>query len=172
MADPSTSPIATPRVGRPVKGQEKINLVECWRLRVQKKLSYREIAAYFNCNESSVIRACQRLATLIPDPEAVDAYRSVKADLLDAAEMELMASLMQPEKMEKASLNNVAYAFQQIHNAGRLERGESTSNLSVMSRLMQDAQARLFENPTTYAEPSSPQAAPPTGCGSAPVENP
>ena len=34
-------------------------------------------------------------------------------------------------KVQKASLNNVAYAFSQIHTARRLEEDKSTSNQSV-----------------------------------------
>jgi len=35
------------------------------------------------------------------------------------------------EKLKKASINNVAYAFQNIHNAKRLESGQSTSNIGI-----------------------------------------
>ncbi len=35
------------------------------------------------------------------------------------------------EKMKDASLNNIDYVFQQVFNANRLSRGESTQNIDV-----------------------------------------
>ena len=52
-------------------------------------------------------------------------------ELLSAAEFELLRKLVDAGKIEKASLNNMAYAFSQIHTARRLEDGKTTSNVGV-----------------------------------------
>ena len=45
------------------------------------------------------------------------------------------------EKLKKASLNNVAYAFNQIHTARRLEQGLSTGNVAIsIESVYQDAE--------------------------------
>jgi hypothetical protein len=53
--------------------------------------------------------------------------------------------LLDPAKLEKASLNNVAFAFTQVYQAHRLCTGGSTQNLSVLSRIVEKANATLFE---------------------------
>ena len=58
--------------------------------------------------------------------------------------MQLMASLLDPERLAKASLNNVAYAFTQIHQAGRLEQGKTTENIGVLSRYISQSNKELF----------------------------
>jgi len=89
-------------------------------------------------------RACRQLATLIPHLEQVEPYRSVKVDLFSAAEMQLLASLMRPEKLEKASLNNVAYALTQVHTALRLETNQSTANVGIVTKIVQGDDDGLF----------------------------
>ena len=123
--------------GRPRKGEEKIDLVECWRLRVRNKLTYQEIADHFGCAKSSVIRACQRLAEFLPDPASVEAYSTVKAEILEGVEAKLLASLTHPDKIAKASLNNVAFSYSQVANQLRLERGKSTHNTSLLAMIVE-----------------------------------
>jgi hypothetical protein len=52
-------------------------------------------------------------------------------------EWTLLRDMVDSDKRKRASLNNVAYAFQNIHNARRLESNQSTSNVAV------DIQERL-----------------------------
>lgn len=91
-----------------------------------------------------MIRACQRIHGLIPHPARVEAYRNIKAELFDAVEERLLASLMHPDKLEKASLNNVAYALTQVHTAGRLERGQSKQNWCMLARMIMESDQTLF----------------------------
>lgn len=74
---------------------------------------------------------------------------------MSAAEEQLIASLLDPDKIAKASLNNVAYAFQQIHTARRLEEGKSTENKSIISAMLDGAHNRLFAS-DKYVAPSQP----------------
>ena len=46
--------------------------------------------------------------------------------------MKLLERLVNDEVLEKASLNNVAYAFKQLFDSGRLELGKSTGNINIL----------------------------------------
>jgi hypothetical protein len=61
----------------------------------------------------------------------VESYESLRGKILTAAELKLLKSMVSPEKIAKASLNQVAYAFRQTHDARRLEHNQSTSNQAV-----------------------------------------
>lgn len=133
----------------------KIDLAQAYKLRVVNRLSFGEIAKTLNVPKSSVHAALQRLHKLVPDPDAVKAYEEVRPTLLTAIEHRLMASLTDEEAVQKASLNNRAYAFQQIFNARRLETGQSTQNLSLMAKLMGKALEDLYNSPDEGASRKS-----------------
>ena len=59
----------------------------------------------------------------------------------------MVQAMMDPESIAKASLNNRAYAFTQVHNARRLEEGKSTSNVSYadFTRQMSDLDREIAE---------------------------
>lgn len=118
---------------------KRLDVAQTWKLRVVNRLSLAEIARSLGVAKSSVHAALQRLQKLIPDPEMTKAYEEVRPTLLTAVEQKLMASLADDETLQKASLNNRAYAFQQVFNARRLETGQSTQNHAVLAKLMAEA---------------------------------
>lgn len=126
---------------------KRLDLAQVWKLRVVNRLSYGEIARSLGVAKSSVHAALQRLQKLVPDPGVVKAYQEVRTTLLTAVEYRLMASLTDEDTLQKASLNNRAYAFQQVFNARRLETGESTQNLSVLSKLIDETVLNLYKRP-------------------------
>lgn len=62
---------------------------------------------------------------------AVKEYEASKQQLLSATELRMLKSLNDESKHKKASLSSVAFAFEKLHQAGRLERNQSTKNLAV-----------------------------------------
>ena len=68
-------------------------------------------------------------------PDVVDTYQSNRNNVLSATELNLVSSLHDKDKLQKASLNNVAYAMTQVANLRRLEAGKSTHNLGVSIEL-------------------------------------
>lgn len=62
--------------------------------------------------------------------ESLELYAKKRKMLFEAAELRTLQSLMCPEKHAKATLNQAAYAFQQIFNARRLEDNKSTHNIN------------------------------------------
>ena len=129
------------------------DVLKAYRLRVLNRLSYQEIADQLGEPKSSVYKALAQLVALTHDHERLRQYEEIRPALLSAAEERLMASLVDEEAIEKASLNNRAYAFQQLHNARRLESGQSTQNLSILGKLITAAEAGLG---APNAEPARP----------------
>jgi len=67
----------------------------------------------------------------------------MKVPLLKATLARTLNGLNDPDKMEKASLNNVAYALTQVHTALRLEEGKSTANVSYADALRELKAAKM-----------------------------
>lgn len=86
-------------------------------------------AEHFGLTHRAVNDVIEYFKPIFQEIEQVPRYRQVKSELLDAAELKMLKSLLSEDKIEKASLNNVAYAFQQVFQAGRLQRGQSTANI-------------------------------------------
>ena len=108
---------------------------------------YSDIATRFSVHESSVKQALSKYQHILSGLQhgELETYRKHRTELFTVTERELMASLTDPEKLAKASLNNVAYAFQQIHTARRLEEGKSTENKSIITAMLDGAHDKLYK---------------------------
>lgn len=124
--------------------QQKIDVAKALKLRLQGN-TFEEIGAVFGCNKQAVYQALDKFKAFLGDVEAgnLTAYSENRAELFNAVEKHLSGSLLDPQALEKASLNNRAYALKVIHEARRLETGQSTSNLSVLGKLVMAAEANL-----------------------------
>ena len=120
-----------PSIAKLKRPNQKVDISAALRLRLVNKLSYADIAEKMGVQKQAVHQALQRFERIIDQPDELEAYRRSKSDLLEAAEMKLISKIVDEETISKASLNNAAYAFAQLHNAGRLERGKSTSNIDI-----------------------------------------
>ncbi len=114
------------------KPVNNLDLVKAVRLRLRRNLTYQEIADKLGVPKSTVYDRINEVLGLIDDPEANQAYHSNMVSMLRGAERVLIGHMLDPGRLKKASVNNLAYAFQQIHNARRLESGLSTENVDVM----------------------------------------
>lgn len=121
--------------GSPDK-KKKLDLSDALKLRLTKHWTYQEIGAKYDMSKQAVHDALKPFHDLIQDPEAIQAYQANKAQILTSIEMELAKQLLDVDKLKAASLNNLAYSFQGVYNAGRLERGASTQNISIAGRFM------------------------------------
>jgi hypothetical protein len=116
------------------------DVLKAYRLRVLNRLSYQDIADHLGEPKSSVYKALAQLVALTHDHERMQQYEEIRPALLSVAEERLVASLVDEETIAKATLNNRAYAFTQLHNARRLESGQSTANLSVLGKIVTEVQ--------------------------------
>ena len=140
------SPTPSPKVtGRPNKTERKLDLIALYKLRVVNQLSYGDLARHFGVAKSTIHAALTRLNKLCPNPEAVKAFEGVEATVLTATKERLLASLLDEECIQKASLNNRAFAFSQVANHERLVKGHSTANVNILSKLVEEADRNLFK---------------------------
>jgi hypothetical protein len=158
MNAPPTTPLLD-KPGRTLdQPHKKLDLVQAYKLRVQNRLSYAEIAQTLGVPKSTVHAALQRLNDLMPDPDAVAAFEAVEATILTSAKERLLRSCLDEDTIAKASLNNRAYAFTQIAMQERLVKGQSTQNLGLFSRIVVQVDQELFKrNPPETRGASSPQ---------------
>ena len=108
----------------------KIDINKALELRMKKGLSYEEIGKYFNASRQAAYQALDRFSALLLKPGEVAAYRSRKGEILESVEARLLHELVDKGRVEKASLNNVAYTLGVVGNMTRLEKGQSTSNIA------------------------------------------
>ena len=146
----------TPGKGRPPLGQEKVNLTEAIKLRIRKHWTFKEIADKYGVSESYICRELNDLSALIPNPEVRSAYAEAKAEILESVQFKMISSLVEPAKIQKATLGNMAYAASKLDEMIRLERGQSTKNINVLSAIIDGTHLKLFGSKQT--EQAAPQA--------------
>jgi len=96
----------------------------------QRGMTYEQIAQKYGVTKSTIHEQLQGVFALLA-PDRLDAYRHHRTAILDAMELEMLNLLTDPTKREKATLGNVGYVFERLHQARRLEQGESTANVAL-----------------------------------------
>ena len=115
------------------KVYNRVDIGKALKLRFQNNLSFQEIGKQLGVTGDAVHKRLKKFKKLISDPEANKAYEENKTNFLAAAEQELLVNLVDDKKIKDASLNNIAYAFQQVSNFNRLAQDKSTQNLDIRS---------------------------------------
>lgn len=120
----------------------RIDIQRAFKLRYQNNLSYQEIADIFNVSKQAVHERLTNFLKILPDKQVIETYRLNKAALMESVQLKHLEALHDQARLEKASLNNVAYAFSQLDNAIRLEQNKPTSNVAVHAIIQQRKQER------------------------------
>jgi predicted DNA-binding protein YlxM (UPF0122 family) len=110
---------------------DKFSLQSALKLRYVNGLTLDQIANKFKVSKQAVSEKINKYIGILPNPEEIKAFKSLKGILLTGVEQVLVQQILDPEKLSKASLNNAAYAFSQIDQALRLELGQSTQNIDT-----------------------------------------
>lgn len=110
----------------------KIDVAKALELRIKKGMSYSDIGQYFGCSKQGVEKALSRYIRLLHDDLDIEAYETNKASLLSSLELELLTELVDPNKRQKATLGNVAYALDKVNNINRLQRGQATEHIQYV----------------------------------------
>ncbi|MCF6155694.1 MAG: hypothetical protein E3K36_10660 [Candidatus Brocadia sp.] len=108
------------------KIERKIDVEEALKLRIKHRLSFEEIGKRFDCSAQAVQQRLSKFLAILKDPDVLRAYEENKSAILSSIEMEMLQKMLDPETLQKASLNNTAYTFQQVFNANRLTKGQAT----------------------------------------------
>ena len=129
--DGPQAPPAKPKQRRTrIKGT-KLDVGKAYELR-QRGLTYQEIGDRYGVTNGAVHLQLKRFQALLPDPGVTKHYDDHRANVLTAVEHALVQDMLDPERRAKASLNNTAYAFQQVANLRRLEQGKATSHVAIL----------------------------------------
>jgi hypothetical protein len=107
------------------------------------------IARQISRAPQSVCNVLKRFQGVFTELVNVKDYTQVRSPVLDAAELRMLKSLMDEASIEKATLNNRAYAYRQIVDSNRLWKGLSTSNQSTRTQF-----SGTIDLPTGALEPA------------------
>ncbi len=99
-------------------------------LRLANKNSYQEIADLMNCPKATVYYRLSKFDKLIADPHAIHGYDVNRANLLTSIEMEVALKILDGDSLQKSTANQLGYLLKIVNEARRLEKGESTANIS------------------------------------------
>jgi hypothetical protein len=100
-------------------------------LRLNHNLPYSKIAALQGVSPQAIHK---RIKALLPDNSVQD-YVQQRANILAAKQINILESV-DDKRLADATLNNLAFAFTQLYNAERLERGLSTENIDIRSQVL------------------------------------
>ena len=133
-------------------------------LRLREKLTYKQIAQRMNTTEAHVVNSLKKVYAFLEEPGNLYAYRDNKSDLLETMEYRLLvylSDLMNDKKC--ASVKDIALALKVVNELGRLERGQSTSNVSVLLKSIEEAHKDPLSRNTTQEEAACPEKSPSSG---------
>jgi predicted DNA-binding protein YlxM (UPF0122 family) len=103
-----------------------------------KKVSQTDIAKVTGFKPQAINDTIERFKPVLTAMGDYEGYNQNRARILSAIEGKLLESLTDEEKHKEANLQQVAISFDKIHNAGRLERGLSTANISQRTTVFTD----------------------------------
>lgn len=111
---------------------------------LQAGLTVNEIAKLHGVSASGVYQAIRKHGI---DVRALQVYKERRADLLAHTAMRIHEN-MSEDKIKSASLRDLATSLNIVHNAERLERGQSTSNVNMAALMgnlkeLEEAEKRL-----------------------------
>lgn len=113
--------------------EKKIDMSEVFRLYYRNDLTYAQIAEKYNTSPQNIQQRLARFTSVLPTKDEIHTYRQNKSSILEGVELRLIDNLVDEGKLKDASLNNVAYAFQQVATQNRLEKGLATERIDSIS---------------------------------------
>jgi hypothetical protein len=101
----------------------------------QRGLSHAQIGKLLGCSHQNITQLVKRYGR---EFEGLADFKESKGDYLLAKQRQLLDGIT-PKKIDKMSGKDLAISFGVIFDKHRLETGESTSNLSLFSRIVKEA---------------------------------
>ena len=111
------------------KPKDSIDILKVVNLHDQNKLSFSKIGRLIGYSKSRVHQAYQDFYSMFPNvtSQEVRVYADNKPAYLNYAEYVVLQKLMDDDKLEKASTNNLGYVYDKLYGRNREERGLATS---------------------------------------------
>lgn len=129
LYDPSIQPSPIDIIKSPnprFSNTERASMVLAW----INSETQQEIADRFDCSQQYVSEVLEAFSCVFKRLPQSGMFPDLKQSLLDGTALNLLFAMNDEEKLARASVGNCAYAFKIMNEAGRLERGLSTSNIS------------------------------------------
>jgi hypothetical protein len=98
-------------------------------------LNQAEIAQSMGIERSNVRDILLKFRPVFSRLDDAPNYKMVRAQILEAAELRLLESVLCESAIAKAPLNQRAYALDIVHKIRRLETGQSTTNISTRTAI-------------------------------------
>jgi hypothetical protein len=106
-------------------------------LKLNHGLTYEQIAAIQGTSKQNIHR---KIKHLLPTKET-DEYKNNRADILAHTQLRLIKALTD-DKIKKMQPRDIIVSYGILYDKERLERGESTENVSIITQAISDLQAK------------------------------
>ena len=125
-----------------ISPSRKMDLSKALILRA-KGNSFKDIAPLVGLKSGQAVsRSISNFLDAIPSDEQITLLDKLKINSLKGTLGRMIVGLNSEDKIENASLNNVAYALTQVNQALRLEQDKSTTNVAYADALSQLKRAK------------------------------
>ena len=128
----------------------RVDIAKMVSLRLRGK-THDEIAEIIGCARETVTRSIAKFSKFVEDPTELAAYRENKPDFFEGVELKVLSMLEQrlSDPTYKPPVKDLAAAMKVLVEMRRLETGQSTDNIAVFTKSIEDAHKNLF--PVTEA---------------------
>ena len=132
----------------------KFDIGQALALRLNNALSYQEIAEKLDVSRQAVHQRLQPFIRALEDPQAIQAFERNEPHLISAAKLRIYTHILDDDTLKKASLNNLAYAYDKLNYVKRLEEDKSTANIAYADtkRMLQEYNKQLGIDPDNEDE--------------------
>ena len=118
--------------------KQKVDKSKALNLRLTNKLSYSKIAELQGVSPQAIHSAIKHL---LPT-DAIKSYQENRADILSSYQIKLLQQLDE-DRLKKMPAGSAVLAACQLYDKERLERGESTANVSYDAKVISASVAEL-----------------------------
>ena len=115
------------KIDKRTKNGKKLDIAQVIKLRDVQELSFPEIGKIVGYDQGYINRMYHQFKGMVKDADTTNTFTHNRTNILTSMELDLLQNMSKPDKLEKASLNNIAYTYNQIHTARRLEEGKGTA---------------------------------------------
>jgi hypothetical protein len=130
------------------KPRSKIDIKKAIELRL-KGVTLEDIGAFFGVTKQAIFKALQPY--IDGDDIDLELWKSKRADILAGKQATVLQKLT-PEDIEKASPRDKTIMFGVLYDKERLERGQSTSNTSLLFQVVKEACERRMNDDAEIIE--------------------
>jgi hypothetical protein len=120
-------------------GKGKIDFKKAFKMRFVQGMTYENIAKHFNTTNSAAYQLLKPIDEIMQRSELYPAYHTNANRIQEVGESLLLQEMLSEDKLKKASVNNIAYAYDKLRTA---RQGTPGAGVSVTIELIfQEAEA-------------------------------